>query len=259
VSSELEALNILLIEDQTDLAQSIWDYLERRGHCIDHAADGASGLRMALENRFDVIVLDLGLPRMDGLELCRRLRADTGHGTAVLMLTARDTLEDKLRGFAEGADDYLVKPFVMRELEARILNLRRRRQVQRAPVLQYGPLQLDLRTREVSREGASTTLSAVQARMLDALMRAAPGLVRSEELLRCGWGDDAPGSMALHKQIHALRAAIDRPFDFALLHTVHGLGYRIEQNEPSNAQSLDAAQCNATAQSSEPSISKHKA
>lgn len=117
-------LRVLLIEDQHDIAANIWDFLERRGHEMDHCADGASGLARALRGDIDVIVLDLGLPRLDGLELCRRLR-EAGHGVPVLMLTARDTLEDKLRGYAEGADDYLVKPFAMRELEARIRALRR--------------------------------------------------------------------------------------------------------------------------------------
>ena len=119
-------LRVLLIEDQHDIAANIWDFLERRGHEMDHCADGVSGLARALRGDVDVIVLDLGLPRLDGLALCRRLR-EAGHGVPVLMLTARDSLEDKLRGYAEGADDYLVKPFALRELEARIRALRRGR------------------------------------------------------------------------------------------------------------------------------------
>src|SRR5690606_17423348 len=117
-------IRVLVVEDQADIAANIWDFLERRGYLVDHAADGAAGLARALHGVFDVIVLDLGLPRLDGPELCRRLR-DAGHGVPVLMLTARDTLDDKLRGFAEGADDYMVKPFAMRELEARIRVLHR--------------------------------------------------------------------------------------------------------------------------------------
>ena len=118
-------LRILLIEDQRDIAANIWDFLEFRGFVMDHAADGATGLRMAMDGGYDVIVLDLGLPKLDGLELCRKLR-EGGRDTPVLMLTARDTLEDKLTGFAQGADDYLVKPFAMKELEARIRALYRR-------------------------------------------------------------------------------------------------------------------------------------
>lgn len=225
------ALQILLVEDQSDLAQSVWDYLERRGHVLDHAADGASGLRMAMDGRFDVIVLDLGLPRLDGLELCRQLRS-AGHGVPVLMLTARDTLQDKLRGFAEGADDYLVKPFAMRELEARVLNLRRRQDRGRAARLSYGPLQLDLDSYQLSREGALISLTHTQLRLMEALLRAAPGLVRSADLLEQVWGAEGPGMTALHKHIHALRAAMDRPYAQRLLHTVHGLGYRLDESSP---------------------------
>lgn len=119
-------LHVLLIEDEHDIAANIWDFLERRGHVVDHCADGASGLARALRGGFDVVVLDLGLPRLDGLALCRRLR-EAGHGVPVLMLTARDTLDDKLRGFAEGADDYLVKPFALPELEVRLRALVRHR------------------------------------------------------------------------------------------------------------------------------------
>ena len=114
-----EPRSVLLVEDQHDIAANIWDFLERRGYRVDHAADGEAGMAAALRGNFDVIVLDLGLPRLDGLDLCRRLR-ETDRRTPVLMLTARDTLDDKLRGFAEGADDYLVKPFALAELEARI-------------------------------------------------------------------------------------------------------------------------------------------
>jgi DNA-binding response OmpR family regulator len=220
-------MRLLLVEDQRDLAESLWDYFERRGHTLDHAADGVVGLRLALEDRFDVIVLDLGLPRLDGLELCRQLRA-AGRGTPVLMLTARDTLEDKLRGFERGADDYLVKPFALRELEARLLNLQRRHAGE--TVLAHGPLQLDLATRTARRDGREIALSAIQARLLASLLRAAPAVVRSETLLEQGWDGEAPGIDALHNQLRSLRAAIDRPFAQPLLHTVHGIGYRLRES-----------------------------
>jgi len=219
------SLKLLLIEDQRDLAESIWDFFERRGHLIDHAGDGAQGLRMALDGRFDVIVLDLGLPRLDGLELCRRLR-EAGHGVPVLMLTARDGLDDKLRGFASGADDYLVKPFAMAELEARVLNLHRRHGGD--GLLSHGALALDPEQRCAIREGRRIALSAIQTRLLQALLRAAPGVVRSEQLQVAGWGEEAPGADALHSQISALRALIDKPFETPLLLTVHGLGYRLQ-------------------------------
>ena len=225
------SLSLLLVEDQRDLAESIWDFFERRGHRIDHAADGALGLRMAIDGGFDVIILDLGLPRLDGLELCRRLR-EAGRGTPVLMLTARDTLDDKLRGFAEGADDYLVKPFAMRELEARVLNLQRRQSGGDDRVLSHGPLSLRPGQRSCQREGIELVLSPIQTRLLERLLQSAPGVVRSEDLQRAGWGEEAPGSDALHSQIRALRSLIDRPFAQPLLHTVHGLGYRLQAAPP---------------------------
>src|SRR4051794_6982300 len=145
-------LRILLIEDQRDIAANIWDYLEHHGFVMDHAADGAKGLRMAMEGAYDVIVLDLGLPKMDGLDLCKALR-EAHRDTPVLMLTARDTLDDKLAGFAQGADDYVVKPFAMKELEARIRALHRRGRLQKGELLRVGDLALDPVNLTVERAG----------------------------------------------------------------------------------------------------------
>ncbi|WP_147695369.1 response regulator transcription factor, partial [Vogesella mureinivorans] len=113
-------MRILVIEDNTDIAANLGDYLEDRGHIVDFAADGVTGLHLAVVNEFDAIVLDLNLPGMDGLEVCRKLRQDARRQTPVLMLTARDALEQKLAGFDVGADDYLVKPFALQEVEARL-------------------------------------------------------------------------------------------------------------------------------------------
>ena len=160
-----DALKILIVEDQHDIAANIWDFLERRGHVVDHAPDGETGLMHALRTAFDVIVLDLGLPRLDGLDLCRQLR-EAGRGTPVLMLTARDTLDDKLKGFAQGADDYMVKPFELKELEARIRALHRRGQPSAHLPLVTGPLQLDLQSLLASREGRRIPLTRTQGQTL---------------------------------------------------------------------------------------------
>jgi len=222
-------LRILLIEDQRDIAANIWDYLEHRGFVMDHAGDGASGLRMALDGAYDVIVLDLGLPKLDGLDLCRMLR-QAHRDTPVLMLTARDTLDDKLAGFAEGADDYLVKPFAMKELEARIRVLYRRGRTQRGEQLRVADLVLDPANLSVERAGQRLTLTRAGFALLEALMRRAPHLVRHAELANALWGESGGDIATLHTHLSVLRSVIDRPFDLRLLHTVHGFGYRIAES-----------------------------
>lgn len=218
-------LRILLIEDQHDIAANIWDFLERRGHEMDHCADGVAGLARALRGDFDAIVLDLGLPRMDGLELCRRLR-EAGRGVPVLMLTARDTLEDKLRGFAEGADDYLVKPFALPELEARIRALLRRGRPAAGEVA-YAGLAYDPHTLTARREGRDIALTRLQGALLGALLREAPRIVPHAHLIENAWGQDGADMAALQTQVYELRTLIDRPFSQPLLQSVRGVGYRI--------------------------------
>ncbi|MGH8040844.1 MAG: response regulator transcription factor [Rudaea sp.] len=219
-------LRILLIEDQRDIAANIWDYLEHRGFVMDHAGDGASGLRMALDGKYDVIVLDLGLPKLDGLDLCRTLRA-ARRDTPVLMLTARDTLDDKLTGFAEGADDYVVKPFAMKEVEARIRALYRRGQMQHGQTLHLADLQLDPVGGVAERGGQRLNLTNAGFTLLETLLRRAPNLVRHSELAHALWGEAGGDIATLHTHLSVLRAALDRPFATRLLHTVHGFGYRL--------------------------------
>ena len=218
-------LRVLVIEDQRDIAANIWDFLERRGHEVDHCADGASGLARAMRGGFDVIVLDLGLPRLDGLDLCRRLR-EAGHGVPVLMLTARDTLDDKLRGFAEGADDYLVKPFAMRELEARIRAVHRGGRGTPA-ALSFAGLAYDPPSMTALREGRRIPLTRLQGAILSALLREAPRIVPHAKLLHSAWNDDGGDVAALHTQVYELRALVDKPFAQPLIQSVRGIGYRV--------------------------------
>jgi DNA-binding response OmpR family regulator len=222
-------LRILLIEDQRDIAANIWDYLEHRGFVMDHAADGASGLRMALDGSYDVIVLDLGLPKLDGLDLCRALR-QAHRDTPVLMLTARDTLDDKLAGFAQGADDYVVKPFAMKELEARIRVLFRRGRLQQGEQLQVADLVLDPANLTVARADQRLALTRAGFVLLETLMRRSPHLVRHSELAHALWGESGGDVATLHTHLSVLRSVIDRPFELRLLHTVHGFGYRVAES-----------------------------
>ena len=221
-------LKILVVEDNPDLAANLIDYLEARGHLVDAAGDGLAGLHLASTQSFDVILLDLILPGMDGVTLCRRLREQNGSATPILMLTARDTLDDKVAGLEAGADDYLVKPFALREVAARILALARRSHaaVAQEP-LRVADLVFDTATVRVTRAGRDIALPPIPLRMLESLMRASPRVVGREELERSVWGDAPPDSDALRTHLHLLRGAIDKPFGQPLLHTLRGIGWRI--------------------------------
>lgn len=223
-------MKVLVIEDQHDIAANIWDYLERRGHHVDHAADGSAGLMRSLSGEFDVIVLDLGLPKLDGLELCRRLR-ESGRGVPVLMLTARDTLDDKIKGFGEGADDYMVKPFELRELEARLNALNRRRQAPMTQAMTCGPLAYNADSMIASREGRRVALTRAQGAILQTLMQRSPAVVTHQALCRAVWGDVDRDLAALHNHVYSLRHLVDRPFGTAMIQSVHGMGYRLLPTE----------------------------
>ncbi len=223
-------LNILVVEDNPDLAANIVDYLEERGHTVDAAADGVTGLRLAAGGDFDVIVLDLMLPRMDGLTLCRRLRREAVRPTPVLILTARGTLDDKVAGFDCGADDYVVKPFELRELELRLQALARRaRSGGGLQKLTVGGLEFDLATLRVRRDDRNIDLPAIALRILELLMKRSPQVVWRREIEQAVWGDTPPDSDALRVHIHTLRTAIDPPGLPPLLRTVRGIGYSLAE------------------------------
>ncbi len=223
-------MKVLIVEDERDIAANIWDFLERRGHVVDHVVDGKQGLARAMNGSFDIIILDLGLPRLDGLELCRRLR-DAGNGVPVLMLTARDTLEDCLSGFEHGADDYLVKPFALRELEARIRVLHRKGSPPEDALLKLGELSYSPTSMLAQRAGQSIPLTVAQGRILSLLIRESPNVIRRESLRVSVWGEEGGTMAALHTHVCTLRALIDRPFSKVMLQTVHGIDYRLVDPE----------------------------
>ncbi|MDX1443976.1 MAG: response regulator transcription factor [Gammaproteobacteria bacterium] len=221
-------MRILLVEDHRDIAENIFDYLEPRGHTLDYAGDGVEGLRLALAGHFDVIVLDLMLPGKDGLQVCREFRERSPVNVPILMLTARDTLEDKLEGFEAGADDYLVKPFSLQELEARITALdRRARNAGQAAELQVADLTFDTQTLAAQRGGKSLHLSTTTRKLLALLMRNSHRVVRREEIEHELWEDEPPEGEVLRAHVYALRNIVDKPFERKLIHTVHGEGYRL--------------------------------
>jgi DNA-binding response OmpR family regulator len=226
-------MHILVIEDNRDLAANIGEYLEARDHVVDYATDGLTGLHLVSTNTYDAIVLDLGLPGLDGLTLCKRLRQDARRTLPVLMLTARDTLRDKLAGFEAGADDYLLKPFALAELYVRLQALVRRA-AGGHELLQVADLSLDPRTLIVRRGDQRLALSPSELRLLERLMRASPAVVSRRDVERTLWGDDPPDSeAALRGHIHALRQAVDKDFTTKLLHTIHGVGYRLAPDDAS--------------------------
>jgi DNA-binding response OmpR family regulator len=221
-------VRVLIVEDNPDIIANLYGFLEPRGYTLDCAEDGIAGLARARNGSYDAIVLDLMLPGLDGLELCRRLRRDLGNSTPVLMLTARDTIQDKLAGFGSGADDYLIKPFSLSELDARLRSLvRRARGVQTDAVLCLGELRFNTATMEVTRAGRTLVFTPTGYKLLASLLRAAPRLLSKETLERDVWGEEPPNSDALRTHIHALRQTLDKPFSSAMLKTVHGLGYRL--------------------------------
>ncbi len=224
-------MRVLIIEDNPDIAANLGDYLEDHGHTVDFAGDGITGLHLAIVNDFDAIVLDLALPGMDGLEVCRKLRQEAGKDTPVLMLTARDRLEDKLAGFDTGADDYLVKPFELQEVEARlnVLASRGRRRSRRE--LKVGDLVYNVDTLNVTRADTEIYLNPIGLKLLNCLMESSPNVVSRSELEMKVWGEEMPDSDSLRVHIHSLRSAIDKPFGSSMIQTRHGIGYRlIESN-----------------------------
>lgn len=224
-------LDILLVEDNTDLADTIIAYLEAHGHRVHYAPDGEAGLRDALYRDFDVILLDLSLPRRDGLDLCAELRRRAFRRVPVMMLTARDTLDDKLAGFAHGADDYLVKPFSLAELLARIGALGQRRQLNQPYLLSVGPLRIDRQARTATRDGVTLHLSPVLWEIMLTLAESAPNPVSRNDLTLQIWGEEPPPSDTLRAHIHLLRQVVDRPFAMPLIETVHGVGFRLKVPE----------------------------
>lgn len=219
-------MQILVIEDNPDILANLYGFLEPLGYEIDSARNGAAGLAIAAQSRFDAIVLDVMLPGIDGLEVCRTLRRNFRRDTPILMLTARDTLGDKVLGFEAGADDYLVKPFSLVELDVRLKALARRatgRHVVRK--LTFADVCFDPTTMRTTRAGTEVRLTPTGYRLLEALLRAAPRVVSRAELEQEVWGDSPPDSDSLRTHIHALRLALDKPFARQLLRTLPGIGY----------------------------------
>lgn len=221
-------MRVLIIEDNRDLAANISQFLENLGHDIDYADNGTSGYQLASSNPYDALILDISLPGKNGIELCQELRHSAGIDVPVLMLTAMDTLDTKLKGFDAGADDYLVKPFSLRELSARLESIHRRHQgTVISQELRVHDLSYDPNTLEIHRADTLIDLKPTTKKLLVFLMRATNRVVNREEIEFEIWGNDPPDGDSLRAHIYSIRNAIDKPFKTKLLHTVHGVGYRL--------------------------------
>lgn len=220
-------MRILVIEDHRDIHDNLVEFLQLRGHEVTGALDGLTGLHLATSNNFDAIILDIMLPGIDGNQICHSLREHSRSQVAIVMLSARDELSDRLTGFKVGADDYIVKPFAMSEVLARVQSVVARRQQRASRKLVVADLQFDLDTLEVTRAGTVLKLKPTSRKLLEVLMQKSPNLVRRSELEETIWGRDAPQGDSLRSNIHILRSIIDKQFDSPLLHTVHGLGYQL--------------------------------
>jgi DNA-binding response OmpR family regulator len=221
-------VRVLIIEDDPAIAANLYDFLEARGHAVDAAADGVTGLHLAVTGVFDAIVLDIGLPGMDGVTLCRKLRDEARNDTPVLMLTARDTLEDKLAGFSGGADDYLVKPFALKEAEARLLALHKRRGGRVAGrALSVGDLVFEPDSLSVRFCGSDVKLPRKCLRILETLMSQPNRVLSRKEIETAVWGDELESSDSLRSHMHVLRRELQRAGGYDPIRTVHGHGYRL--------------------------------
>lgn len=222
-------MRVLIIEDNRDLASNLFDFLEAKGHVVDAAGDGITGMHLALVNQYDAIVLDLMLPGMDGITLCRKLREEGGKTTPVLMITARDSLDDKIAGLEAGADDYLVKPAELREVELRLRVLHRRGgdQTQKLKKMVVEDLSLDPSTCSVKRGDKNIELPPIPYKILEALMSRSPQVVSRDDIEHVVWGEGRPDSDSLRAHVHLLRDIIDKPFQRKLLRTLRGFGYQL--------------------------------
>lgn len=231
-------IRLLIVEDQIDLAENLFEFLEQSRYELDFAADGLTALHLLAKNHYDVIVLDLMLPGVSGYEICERIRKDLKSLVPIILMTARGTLADKEKGFNCGADDYLVKPFDLRELQLRVEALHRRYSPT-TPGLRAGVIHFDPDSLCVDLGGADCAeLSGIPARLFEHLIRAYPRFISREALSEEIWGDTDCDAHTLRTHIYSLRQTLSKALGHALIKTMHGRGYRLDP--PENAKGADS-------------------
>ena len=218
---------VLFVEDDKKFAESVTQFLELNDILVDYCHNGRMGLNLLADNQYDVIISDVNMPKLDGLDMCQALR-ENGVDTPVILLTALSHLNDKLTGFERGADDYLTKPFEMRELVARVFALSKRRsgKVSKLSITEL-QLELNLDQHTASRQNQSVQLTPSSWRILETLARAYPKAVSKRDLEHVIWGEDAPDGGALKVHIHRLRQRLDKPFEQPIVHIVSGFGVKL--------------------------------
>lgn len=220
-------MRILLVEDNLELAGNICDYLELNRVIVDHASTGKQSFNLIERSNYDVIIMDVMMPGLDGFETCRELRQRCQCQIPTIFLTARASLEDKIKGFEVGADDYLTKPFEMAELHLRLLALNSRGKRTDIGKLSFLDLHLETQTGIVTREGKVINLNKIQYQILTTLLKHSPALVSRSDLEYRIWGDDLPDSDILRSHIYQLRKAVDKPFTQDYIQTVHAKGFKL--------------------------------
>ncbi|HXA19787.1 MAG TPA: response regulator transcription factor [Thermoanaerobaculia bacterium] len=224
-------MRILVVEDDPDMSRFIERGLREQSYAVDAVATGDAAIEAAVTAAYDVIILDAMIPPPDGFEVCRQLRAQ-GIGATILMLTARDSVADRVEGLDSGADDYLVKPFEFAELLARLRALLRRRGVRQYPVIEVGDLRLDTRSHRVTRAGDELPLTTKEYALLEYLAVNAGRVMGREEIAEHVWNDDFdPFSNLIEVYIGRLRRIVDRDREVKLIHTIRGSGYILEARE----------------------------
>lgn len=223
----MQKLSILLVEDNITIAAQLTEFLEGHGWQVDYASRGGQGIQLALSHVYDLVILDLTLPDIDGLSVCKAIKAQAAVNLPVLMLTARDAFEAKAEGYDCGADDYVTKPFDLRELALRCQALAKRNQLHQQKIIKVGTLVMNQSQHTVMREEKPLTLTNIGFKLLYTLAEAYPQAVSRSSLIQQVWQGDPPNSDALRTHIYSLRNALDKPFNKAMLITITNVGYKL--------------------------------
>ncbi|OEF30235.1 response regulator transcription factor [Vibrio rumoiensis] len=223
-------MKVLIVDDTHSVVETIMDYLELEGIVADCAYHGESAIKLIQENHYDVIIMDIMMPKMDGITAVKTLRDELFCNTPILFLTAKDTLDDKIQAFNSGGDDFLNKPFAMEELCLRLRALHSRGPRIDVGQLNFADLTMNLQTNEASRANQPIKLSKIQRTIFKLLMQNAPAIVSKDAVISEVWGDESPSSDSLRSHIYGLRSALDKGFETSRLETLHGQGYRLKDD-----------------------------